>query len=329
MTNKPEISIIVPAYNAEKTINDTIVSILNQSYKNFELIVINDGSKDKTLDVCNKFQDQRIIIISQNNCGPAKTRNVGIEKAKGKYICFVDSDDIIDSRYLELLYNSITKNNTDLSICGIIQNNGNNNSYLVFDKEEKYENIFLSKDFMHLFEKGLLNSSCNKLYKTEIIKKFKIKFSNLKLGEDTNFNIDYFKCISNLSTIKEALYIYIQENSHLTKRVNEDMFVNSIMLHKKMIEIIPYQNHTYVNRFLYHQYLSLIIKYLLKISKKSIEKNNTLKILDKYICNEYVKKSLNDYIPINYKEYIIHKLIKSKLWVVLLLYFKVKAYKYN
>ena len=212
-----------------------------------------------------------------------------------------------------------------MSICGIIQNNGNNNNYLVFDKEKKYEHIFSSKDFMLLFEKGLLNSSCNKLYKTEILKKFKIKFSNLKLGEDTNFNIDYFKCISNVSTIKEALYIYKQENSHLTKKVNEDMLINSILLHKKMIGIIPCENHIYVNRFLYHQYLSIIIKYLLKINEKSIEKNNTLNILNKYICNKYVKKSFSDYRPINYKDYIIHKLAQYKLWTILLLYFKVKA----
>lgn len=324
MEHYPQISIIVPAYNAERTIKDTIYSILEQSYKNFELIIINDGSTDATLDICKQFDDQRIRIFSQENAGLSNTRNIGIEKANGKYICFVDSDDTVNNQYLEHLYNSITKNDTDLAICGIILERNDNKKYSSFEKSKIFDNCYSDKDFMQLFENGLINSSCNKLYKTNIIKYNNLKFLYLNTAEDIIFNVEYLKYTSKVSTIKEALYTYKLDNSHLTKKVSEEMFVANTLLHKNMLEYTPIENHIYINTFLYHQYLSLIIKFLYKINANVYDRNNTYKILDKYINNQYIRKSFNAYTPSNYKEQIIHFLVKNKLYTFIRLYLKIK-----
>ncbi len=324
MKHNPQISIIIPTYNAECTIKDTINSILEQSYKNFELIIINDGSTDATLNICKQFNDERIKIFSQKNSGPSNTRNSGMENAKGEYICFVDSDDIVDYQYLEHLYNSITKNDTDLAICGIIFVSNNNKKYSSFEKSKIFDNCYSDKEFMQLFENGLINSSCNKLYKSSIIKNHNLKFENFKIAEDIIFNVEYLKYTSKVSTIKEALYTYKLDNSHLTKKVSEEMFVANTLLHKNMLEYTPIENHVYINIFLYHQYLSLIIKFLQKINASVCDKNNTYKILDKYINNQYIKKSFNAYTPSNYKEQIIHFLVKNKLYTFIRLYLKIK-----
>ena len=115
-----DVSIIVPIYNSEKYIERCIKSILNQTYKNFELILINDGSTDKSIDILNKYKkiDKRISIIDKKNEGVAKTRNLGIQKAKGKYVMFIDNDDFINKNYVETYYKIIKEKKLDIVIGG-------------------------------------------------------------------------------------------------------------------------------------------------------------------------------------------------------------------
>ncbi len=117
--NKPLISIIVPVFNSEKYISRCINSILEQTYGNFELIIINDGSKDKSLKICEEYQkkDRRIKVFNQENKGQAFARNVGLDNAKGEYISFIDSDDYVHSRFLEYLYNALISSDSDISMC--------------------------------------------------------------------------------------------------------------------------------------------------------------------------------------------------------------------
>ncbi len=115
-----KVSIIVPIYNSEKNLDRCVNSILRQSYKNLELILINDGSTDSSLDICNNFRklNENIIVIDQKNMGVSAARNIGLRYATGDLIQFVDSDDYIDSDMTESLVNCIRENNADLVICG-------------------------------------------------------------------------------------------------------------------------------------------------------------------------------------------------------------------
>ena len=118
-----DISILMPVYNAEKYLNETIDTIKNQSFSNWELIIVDDGSIDNSKEICTKLMndDKRIKYIFQENLGVSHTRNVALENAQGKYIVFVDSDDLIHEDYLKILINSIEKNNSDISVCNFIE----------------------------------------------------------------------------------------------------------------------------------------------------------------------------------------------------------------
>ena len=119
----PEISVIVPVYNCEKYIGKCIESILNQTFKDLELILIDDGSADESGKICDeyKIQDKRVKVIHEKNSGVSIARNVGINVAKGKYIGFVDSDDYLAPDMYESLYENLMKSHADVAICGIMK----------------------------------------------------------------------------------------------------------------------------------------------------------------------------------------------------------------
>ena len=132
-----KVSIIVPIYNAEKTVKRCIDSILNQSYKNFELLLINDGSKDQSLKVIKEYKDKRIVVIDKKNEGVARTRNLGIEKATGDYIMFIDNDDYIDNDYVDTYVNEIINSKSDLVIGGYRRVN-NKKKILFYKSPDNY-----------------------------------------------------------------------------------------------------------------------------------------------------------------------------------------------
>ena len=122
---KDLISIIVPAYNVEKYISKCIESLINQTYKNIEIIIINDGSRDNTENIIKKFKDKRIKYYKNVNQGIGKTRNFGIDKSNGEFLMFIDSDDFLDIRACEILHNKIKEEKLDLVICDF---------YKIYDK---------------------------------------------------------------------------------------------------------------------------------------------------------------------------------------------------
>ena len=177
------LSIIVPIFNSEDSIEKCVKSIEAQEYANYELILINDGSIDNTLEICKRLarKNKKIKIINKENTGVSDTRNIGIELAKGKYIQFVDSDDEICPTLSRKLIRLIEKNNADIGICG----------YTIIKKTKKIdkinENMNCNYDLYFLYEKYLLHPIWNKIYVREKINK---KFDReISLGEDLLFNI--------------------------------------------------------------------------------------------------------------------------------------------
>ena len=210
-----DISIIVPIYNAEKYIEKCIDSLINQTKKELEFILINDGSTDSTDELIKKYSDKRIKYFKNKNQGIGKTRNFGIEKSTGKYLMFIDSDDYLKENTCEALYRRITKDKSDLVICDFykIYENGKLEEICL----PSFKPTTLKKSPNLLLDINL--SPWNKLYKASLVKENKIKFiENLKY-EDAPFVIEAFDKASKISKVDKCLnYYLIRGNSETTVR---------------------------------------------------------------------------------------------------------------
>lgn len=217
------ISVIIPMYNASRFIKRCISSILNQTYKNFELLIINDGSTDNSLEICNKFKDQRIKIINQKNAGSENARLTGIKQSKGEYICFIDADDWIAKDYLQELIEPAKKYNVDL-VCI--------NHYRVLDKHGliKFkeqcinfkEGLLQSNELNHFhniytYNKVFSNTVWGKLYRTRIIDVNKLPLTGIFYGEDLLFNLYVTYNIKSCYLVNEYKYYYRYGGYTLTK----------------------------------------------------------------------------------------------------------------
>ncbi len=216
------VSVIIPIYNVEKYLAESLERVINQTYKNLEIILLNDGSTDNSLNICNdyKAKDNRIKVIDKANTGQGDTRNKGIELASGKYIYFADSDDLIDYELIETAVNGIEKNNSDVFIF---------NYYHVYEKDDgsrvnlEERNFIAGRYTLDTDDKKLkyitnnyLNYGCgfevwDRLYKADIIKKNNIKFPVFRpvIAEDVCFNLFYLMNTHKLEVTNKRLYYYL------------------------------------------------------------------------------------------------------------------------
>ena len=204
----PIISIIMPIYNSENFIKESLNSLINQTFENFEIICVNDGSTDNTLNILKEFEknDDRIHIITQNNMGAGIARNVGMKKAKGDFLMFLDSDDIFKPKMLKKLFKTIILNNVDVVICNSINFNSDN---ILFEKNYRISNDFLNKsfssfdikeDFFNLF----IWWPWDKIFKKKFIENLGIKFQNLKSTNDLFFIASSVIIAKNISFIDKV-----------------------------------------------------------------------------------------------------------------------------
>lgn len=212
MINKKTISIIVPIYNAEKHLNKCINSIVNQTYNELEILLIDDGSKDSSLNICEKWskQDSRIKVIHKENSGVSDTRNLGIEISTGDYIGFVDSDDWIEPDMFESLYNKLTENNADVADCGYVLNypGGNEINECGNIPENSITDI---KELTCYFATGGLYEGAivTKLYKRDVIINHRFN-KNISFMEDNLFCVDIAEHINKYIKYSDAKYHYYQ-----------------------------------------------------------------------------------------------------------------------
>ena len=215
------ISVIVPVYKAENYLNECIDSIINQSYNNLEIILIDDGSPDSSGKICDKYakKDNRIKVIHKENGGVSSARNEGLKIFKGKYFTFVDSDDKIDIYYLEIMYDYIIKNNADMCISknfhfknnigrNSIKNNGINKEILFSNYKEL--------DIAHIINYYHGSGVTAKLYR--VTNDIPV-FEKIKIGEDLLFNIDYMNHLNKVLFLDYNGYFY---------RISEESLTNSM-----------------------------------------------------------------------------------------------------
>jgi len=224
-----KISIIIPAYNAEKRIERCINSILNQTYENIEVIVVDDGSIDKTYEILKQIKDERLNIYKKENGGVSSARNYGLKKANGTYIGFVDSDDFIESDMYEKMCSKM--NGVDAVVCNFKTWNGREcGKYKSYDEGE-YET---KKIIKAVFERELSEHVWRFLYKKNIIDEFNIEFCKLKISEDMIFLMNYLLNSENAYVVDDYLYNYDIEN--------EFSALHNMNNEKYMVDYIAYPN---------------------------------------------------------------------------------------
>lgn len=209
------ISVIVPVYNVESLIDRCISTILKQSYKNIEIILIDDGSTDNSGKICDMYAENfpdKVVVVHQENQGQSSARNFALTIMKGKYISFVDSDDYIDEYYLEILYNNLKKDNADISVCRFKRTSLNSEkSYYsgysqAYDKDEKIK-FYLTND---------MTSPCGKLFKSDLW--HEISFPTGKIYEDILTIFKLFKKAKIVSVSNDFLYMYYVRTGSTTMK---------------------------------------------------------------------------------------------------------------
>ena len=212
---KVDISIVVPVYNAEKYLDRCLTSLVEQTKKEIEIIIINDGSTDNSEKVIKKFKDDRIKYIKNTNQGIGATRNEGIAKATGKYLMFIDSDDYLEENTCELLFNKAEKDNLDMVVCDFYRENETGEK-----KKEKittFENTTIKETPELLYKINM--SPWNKLYKTKMIKDNNVYFEEDLKYEDTPFVFISMDKAKKIGKIDKCLNHYIiHSNSETTVR---------------------------------------------------------------------------------------------------------------
>ena len=212
------ISIIIPVYNVEKYLNKCLNSVIEQTYKNIEVILIDDGSTDNSGKICDEYakNDIRIKIIHQQNGGVSTARNNGLEHATGKYITFVDSDDYIEKEMIETMAKKIMKKNADIVICGVTDRDEENN--IINQSLNKKENVFNNIEAIkEMLDEKLFNCVCwAKLYKKELFRNIKFN-SKIRIAEDMDVLYRVFYKSNKIIQIPERLYNWTSRGDSVTK----------------------------------------------------------------------------------------------------------------
>ena len=326
MKEQPQVSIIVPVYNVENYIERCLNSLVNQTFKDIEIITINDGSTDKSLELLNKYakEDIRISVIDLGDEGVSYCRNLGIEKANGKYIMFVDSDDWIDSSMVEVMYKKAEENKLDLVMCSYIREFKDHSKEKIFNlpeeiiyKEDKVKNELLRKLVGPVKEElsnpemlDALGTVWGKLYRADILKENKIKFVDLKeigSAEDTLFNIFTFNYLKKLMFLNKPMYHYWRDNlKSVTSQYNPKLKEQRKVFFKYISDFIRENNFEQVFEEALNNRIctSVLGLGLIECSQNNkISEINKIKNIKKIIYEEYIR---NAYKNLELKYFSIH-----------------------
>lgn len=238
-----KVSVIVPVYNVEKYLKRCLDSLINQTLSDIDIICINDGSKDSSLQILEQYaqKDSRIVIYNQENSGLSVARNTGLEHASGEYIGFVDSDDWVDLDFYEKLYNSAKNNNADIAVADFIREHPNKKPKRLKLKEE---NIYTTPEDKFMICK-VHREGCvwNKIYRTEFIHSINLKFVPKMYYEDRDFTIRSLYFSKKLVTTPNTYYRYfVNPKSIVNKRRNYIQDEHYILVRQQVLQFIKEHN---------------------------------------------------------------------------------------
>lgn len=275
----PVISIIVPVYNVEKYLPKCIDSILAQTFTDFELILVDDGSPDRCGEICDEYagKDSRIVVIHKENGGQSSARNMGLDIARGEYIGFVDSDDYIAKDMYETLYNNLVNNNADISICGIYH--CYINGKIVSNKP------FMSKlvdniSALRIMIEGIYTdvSACNKLYKRNIFDALRYPVGTT--CEDLYLIADIMLKISSVYIDTTPKYYYLHREGSTTTDISAKNDFNRLAVCKRNLELVNEhcpQISCSAQYRIYRAYTALLAKLMVLPRNERIQYNRDIK----------------------------------------------------
>ena len=297
------ISIVIPVYNAEKYLEQCLNSIQNQTYKNFEVILVNDGSMDHSESICMDFVkvDTRFKYFTKVNGGASSARNFGLDYVLGDFITFIDADDWVDENHLEVLLNNIKENNSDMAVSSIKKfDNVRNFEFRVYSKQEKYllnYNKLNREEFLVILPKLIHASNSykiavSKLFKKELVTDVRFDES-IVYGEDLDFFFKLYNKVNSISYVDEVTYIYRLHDESSSSKFGQLHMEQELAIYKKMYErieelglptihyvntlrnLLDYRKDYLDNRDLYNEYFD----FLEKIEKKNTYPKDLISII--------------------------------------------------
>lgn len=275
------ISVIIPIYNLQHILSQTLDSVLKNAFKDYELILVNDGSTDNSLDICKMYKekDSRIVIIDKENGGLSSARNAGLDVAKGKYICFVDGDDLISNDYFEKLFNYIDSNNLDWVECAryVVDENGNKTIQHLFNenviyKDQQIDKYVLNHSFYNNAQDIHLHSTSawGSIYLKERIGDLRFR-EDITYGEDTLFNYEFVQKINSYGYLDEPLYYYMTGNSVITKKYRQNFIEEIFVLIDNIEKLRVKYNHDVSDEEMVHTLKSILSLFVWHTFKKEKE----------------------------------------------------------
>ena len=322
---KIKVSVIVPVYNVEKFIDKCLNSLVKQSLKEIEIIVVNDGTKDNSQKIIDKYVKKypdKIKSYIKENGGQGSARNYGLKKASGEYIGYVDSDDFVEKDMYKKLYNKAKENNYDIVVCGnynVSEDYQNKNiDAFINNYNTDLENIFFGK-----------MAVWNKIYKRDILIKNKLEFKEKVWYEDLAFTLKAIMNSNTFAFIDEPLYDYlIREGSTL----NNSNVQRNLEILDAFNDILSYIQHNkkeeYFSKIEFlaidHIYISAIVRVLKAEADDKVKRETINKLID-YMNKKFPNYKNNKYInTLSKNRKIIYKLINIKMYGLINLIFKVK-----
>ena len=317
------ISIVVPIYNVEKYLKKCVDSIINQTYKNLEIILVDDGSPDNCGKICDEYstKDKRIKVIHKKNGGLSDARNAGIEAATGKYIGFVDSDDYIKEDMYENLYNDMLKYDVDISICGY---------YEIFENKEKieipdnqnvqiYNNLEIIRELLLNYKYGVTDHASNKLYKIGLFRNNNIRYPKGYLYEDIGTTYLLFEKANKISYNKKIGYYYIRRKSSILGNKNKKLIFDLLKMINSRYEYLEKKYPELKNELINNKmkFIIIVFRYICIVQDINL-------LSDQCIQNEYNFYRHNFKLSKKYLINIQNSIIEK--FECYLLYFNEKIY---
>ena len=286
------VSIIVPVYNAERYLHRCIDSILAQTFTDFELLLIDDGSKDNSGAICDEYavKDSRIRVFHKENGGASAARNYGLDKAVGKYICFIDADDWVDKDYIERL---LPADGEDMVICSFMYDTME--VFLLGDYVRDKQNI--AKNFYALIDHMAICAPWCKIMRRDIIDQNNIRFDvNVSAGEDMLFVCDYFSAgLDKIRTISQPLYhYYVADSGSLSHRIVDFATTEYILdcIKERMDKLSKV--YDWDSNEGYKRHLCTQLNNMLAYAKKRSSFSERIKYLKRTIDNPHIRVLLSD-----------------------------------
>ena len=318
---KPEVSVIVPVYNSEGKLDTCIKSLLNQSFKNIEIILVNDGSIDRSGEICDNYArlDNRISVFHKENGGVSSARNLGIDKSSGKYIMFCDSDDWMEYDCIEVLYNKIIKVDADIIYSGVYREEYYNDVKVKDKISGVSQEIYLNISELYNYFEYIINSIESpflspwaKLYRSEIIKENKLYFDEeMVCLEDFHFNLQFLQNSKTIYLSKYIKYHYIgiRGKGGIQNRNKNNLTYEVSNIYKELNKLLSnYKKSESLENFLTYWFIEnykLVFDKLL-YEEKNINRLERKKILEN-LCNN---KEFCDFLNRNKDKARLYNMIK-------------------